>query len=193
MIAHIQGRLTEKTPTYVVIDCGGVGYHILISLNTFSLLSDGEQCKLLTHLAVREDAHLLYGFKEESERALFRLLITVSGVGSSTALMILSALSPNETRQAILSNDINALKGVKGIGAKTAQRIVIDLKDKLAKDSLESDFSFGIDNTVKEEALSALVMLGFNKIQADKSIGKILKATPDLTVEELIKQVLKSI
>lgn len=193
MIAHIQGRLTEKTPTYVVIDCGGVGYHILISLNTFSLLSDGEQCKLLTHLAVREDAHLLYGFKEESERALFRLLITVSGVGSSTALMILSALSPNETRQAILSNDINALKGVKGIGAKTAQRIIIDLKDKLAKDSLESDFSFGIDNTVKEEALSALVMLGFNKIQADKSIGKILKATPDLTVEELIKQVLKSI
>lgn len=193
MIAHIQGRLTEKTPTYVVIDCNGVGYHILISLNTFSLLSDGEQCKLLTHLAVREDAHLLYGFKEESERTLFRLLITVSGVGSSTALMILSALSPNETRQAILSNDINALKGVKGIGAKTAQRIVIDLKDKLAKDSLESDFSFGIDNTVKEEALSALVMLGFNKIQADKSIGKILKATPDLTVEELIKQVLKSI
>ena len=193
MIAHIQGRLTEKTPTYVVIDCNGVGYHLLISLTTFSQIGDGEQCKLLTHLAVRDDAHLLYGFKEESERALFRLLITVSGVGSSTALMILSSLSPNETRQAILSNDINTLKGVKGIGAKTAQRIVIDLKDKLSKDSLESDFSLGIDNTIKEEALSALVMLGFNKVQAEKSISKILKSTPELTVEEVIKQVLKSI
>ena len=147
----------------------------------------------MTHLTIRDDAHLLYGFKEESERALFRLLITVSGVGSSTALMILSSLSPEETRHAILSNDINALKGVKGIGAKTAQRIVIDLKDKLSKVSLEGNFSLDIDNTLKEEALSALVMLGFNKTQAEKSIAKILKASPDLTVEEVIKQVLKSI
>lgn len=193
MIAHIQGRLVEKTPTYVVIDCGGVGYQIFISLTTYSQIGQEENCKLLTHLTIRDDSHLLYGFKEESERALFRLLITVSGVGSSTALMILSSLSPEETRHAILSNDINALKGVKGIGAKTAQRIVIDLKDKLSKVSLEGNFSLDIDNTLKEEALSALVMLGFNKTQAEKSIAKILKASPDLTVEEVIKQVLKSI
>lgn len=193
MIAHIQGILVEKTPTYVVIETGGVGYRIFISLTTFSEIGDTKACKLLTHLTIREDAHLLYGFMHENERALFRLLITVSGVGTSTALMILSSLSPDKTRQAILSSDINSLKSVKGIGAKTAQRIIIDLKDKLTKDSLDTDFSFSENNTIKEEALSALVMLGFNKNLAGKAVAKIIKTSPDLSVEDVIKQVLKSI
>ncbi len=193
MIAHIQGILVEKTPTYVVIETGGVGYRIFISLTTFSEIGDTKACKLLTHLTIREDAHLLYGFMHENERALFRLLITVSGVGTSTALMILSSLSPDETRQAILCSDINSLKSVKGIGAKTAQRIIIDLKDKLTKDSLDTDFSFSENNTIKEEALSALVILGFNKNLAGKAVAKIIKTSPDLSVEDVIKQVLKSI
>lgn len=193
MIAHVQGLLVEKTPTYVVIETGGIGYRIFISLTTFSEIGQTKACKLLTHLTIREDAHLLYGFMHENERALFRMLITVSGVGTSTALMILSALNPDETRQAILSSDINTLKSVKGIGAKTAQRIIIDLKDKLSKDSLDADFSFSENNTIKEEALSALVMLGFNKNLAEKAVAKIIKTSADLSVEEVIKQVLKSI
>ena len=141
MIAQIKGKLIEKTPTYVVIDCNGVGYQLNISLNTFSKIGNDENCLLLTHYVVREDAHLLYGFKEKSERELFRQLISVSGVGSSTAMMILSSLSPEETKIAIISGNVNVLKSVKGIGLKTAERIIIDLRDKVGKSDGTEIFS----------------------------------------------------
>jgi Holliday junction DNA helicase RuvA len=193
MIAQIKGKLIEKTPTYVVIDCNGVGYQLHISLNTFSKIGNDENCLLFTHFVVREDAHLLYGFKEKSERELFRQLISVSGVGSSTAMMILSSLSPDETKIAIISGNVNVLKSVKGIGLKTAERIIIDLRDKVGKsDGTEIISSFS-NNTIKEEALSALVMLGFSKLPADKALNKIMTENSNLTVEELIKRTLKSL
>lgn len=193
MIAQIKGRLVEKTPTYVVIDCNGVGYQLNISLNTFSKIGNEENCLLFAHYVVREDAHLLYGFKEKSERELFRQLISVSGVGSSTAIMILSSLSPDETKAAIVSGNVNTLKGVKGIGLKTAERIIIDLRDKVGKSEGNELFSMGSNNTIREEALSALVMLGFSKMPAEKALTKIMTETPNLTVEELIKRTLKSL
>jgi len=193
MIAQIKGKLIEKTPTYVVIDCNGVGYQLNISLNTFSKIGNDENCLLFTHFVVREDANLLYGFKEKSERELFRQLISVSGVGSSTAMMILSSLSPDETKIAIISGNVNVLKSVKGIGLKTAERIIIDLRDKVGKsDGTEIISSFS-NNTIKEEALSALVMLGFSKLPADKALNKIMTENSNLTVEELIKRTLKSL
>ena len=193
MIAQIKGKLIEKTPTYVVIDCNGVGYQLNISLNTFSKIGNDENCLLFTHFVVREDANLLYGFKEKSERELFRQLISVSGVGSSTAMMILSSLSPDETKIAIISGNVNVLKSVKGIGLKTAERIIIDLRDKVGKsDGTEIISSFS-NNTIKEEALSALVMLGFSKLPADKVLNKIMTENSNLTVEELIKRTLKSL
>lgn len=193
MIAQINGKLIEKTPTYVVIDCNGVGYELKISLNTFSQIEENKNCLLFTHFIVREDAQLLYGFKETSERELFRLLISVSGVGSATAMMILSSLSPNETKGAILTGDVNTLKGVKGIGAKSAERIIIDLRDKIGKVDEASTISLTMNNTVKEEALSALVMLGFSKAQAEKALTKILSEEEGLTVEALIKKTLKKL
>jgi len=193
MIAQIKGKLIDKTPTYVVIECCGVGYEIKISLNTFSQIGEGENCLLYTHFVVREDAQLLYGFKEVGERELFRLLISVSGVGSSTAIMILSSLSPVETKQAILNSDVNTLKSVKGIGAKSAERIIIDLRDKIAKVDSGTSISLPSSNTVKDEALSALVMLGFGKSPAEKALNKIQKSGDDFTVEELIKRALKSL
>lgn len=193
MIAQIKGKLIEKTPTYVVIDCNGVGYQINISLNTFSKIGNEESCLLFTHFVVREDANLLYGFKEKSERELFRQLITVSGVGSSTAMMILSSLSPEETKIAIISGNVNVLKSVKGIGLKTAERIIIDLRDKVGKSDGTEIFSSFANNTIKDEALSALVMLGFSKLPADKALTKIMMENSNLTVEELIKRTLKSL
>ncbi|MDF1672546.1 MAG: Holliday junction branch migration protein RuvA [Vicingaceae bacterium] len=193
MIAQIKGRLVEKTPTYVVVDCGGVGYEINISLNTFSALDNEELCFLFTHFIVREDAQLLYGFKEKSERELFRLLISVSGVGASTAMMILSSLSPKETKQAILSGDVNTLKSVKGIGAKSAERIIIDLRDKIGKVEGADSISVSSNNTIKEEALSALVMLGFAKNSAEKALTKIMNSGEEMSVEELIKTTLKNL
>ena len=193
MIAQIKGRLVEKTPTYVVIDCNGVGYDINISLNTYSQIGESELCLLFTHFVVREDAQLLYGFKEKSERELFRLLISVSGVGASTAMMILSSLSPNDTRNAILTGDVITLKGVKGIGAKSAERIIIDLRDKIGKVDSKEGISLSKNNTIKEEALSALIMLGFSKAPAEKALSKIMTSSENLTVEELIKRTLKSL
>ncbi len=193
MIAQINGKLIEKTPTYVVIDCGGVGYELKISLNTFSQIGANENCMLYTHFVVREDAQLLYGFKETGERELFRLLISVSGVGSATAMMILSSLSSNEIKQAVLSGDVNTLKSVKGIGAKSAERIIIDLRDKIGKVDGASTISLVSNNTIKEEALSALVMLGFGKNPAEKALNKILSEGEELTVEELIKRTLKKL
>jgi Holliday junction DNA helicase RuvA len=191
MITHIHGKLIEKTPTYVVVDVNGIGYKIKISLQTFSEI-DGELCKLFTHLSVKEDSHTLFGFFEESERHLFRNLISVSGVGPSTAQVILSTFSPEEIVHHITTADVKMVQSVKGIGAKTAQRIIIDLKDKVAKGMPTSDLLFDkIDNTIKEEALSALLALGFAKKGAEIKIDKVLKSNPEIaSVEELVKTAL---
>jgi Holliday junction DNA helicase RuvA len=193
MIAYIEGRLVEKTPTYAVIDCGGVGYLIHISLNTFSKIKDIEKCKLFTHLAIKEDAHTLYGFFDENEKKIFRLLMSVSGVGASTARMILSSLSSDEIQIAIATGNVAALRKVKGIGEKSAQRIIVDLKDKMDKDFGSKDFSLPIYSNIKNEALSALILLGFNKNLAEKAIDKVSKTleTNNMKLETLIKEVLK--
>ncbi len=191
MIAHINGKLVEKNPTHVIIECGGVGYELNISLTTFAQLSDDENCKLLTQFVVREDAQLLYGFSTSGEKRLFQLLLSVSGVGAATALMVLSAGEPNEIQSAILEGNVAWFKSVKGIGPKSAQRIIIDLKDKVSKENLESGNSTSVGNTTKEEALSALVMLGFNRNLADKTINKILQDHPNAEVEDIIKKALK--
>ena len=191
MITHIEGKLIEKTPTHVVIDVNGVGYKIKISLQTFSEL-EGESCKLFTHLSVKEDSHTLFGFFKESERYLFRNLISVSGVGPSTAQVILSTYSTDEILSYITTADVAAVQSVKGIGAKTAQRIIIDLKDKLGKDLPTSDLLFNqMDNTIKQEALSALLALGFANKGAKSKIEKVLKSNPEIvSVEELVKTAL---
>jgi holliday junction DNA helicase RuvA len=194
MINHIEGRLVEKTPTYAVIDCGGVGYLLHISLNTFSKIGSSEKCKLFAHLAIREDAHTLYGFADSEERNIFRHLISVSGVGASTARMILSSLSPVEVQQAIMAGNVAQLKSIKGIGEKSAQRIIVDLKGKLGKDDMPAEFFASQGNTAREEALSALVMLGFAKNVAEKALEKVLKSEGNgASVEQLIKQALKNL
>ena len=191
MITHINGKLIEKTPTHVIIDVNGVGYEIKISLQTFSSIKD-EFCKLYTHLSIKEDAHTLFGFYEENERFLFRQLISVSGVGPSTAQVILSTYSSNEIIQHISMADVKAIESVKGIGAKTAQRIIVDLKDKISKGMPTADLLFDkIDNTIKDEALSALLALGFSKKGAEVKIDKVLKSKPEITtVEKLVKTAL---
>lgn len=191
MITHIHGKLIEKTPTHVIIDVNGVGYEIKISLQTFSSIKD-EFCKLYTHLSIKEDSHTLFGFFEENERFLFRQLISVSGVGPSTAQVILSTYSSNEIIQHISMADVKAIESVKGIGAKTAQRIIVDLKDKISKGMPTADLLFDkIDNTIKDEALSALLALGFSKKGAEVKIDKVLKSNPEITtVEKLVKTAL---
>lgn len=193
MITHIQGRLVEKTPTEVVIDCNGVGYHINISLHTFSLLPEGENLKLFTFLQVKEDSHTLFGFVEKQERELFKLLISVSGIGANIARTMLSSLAPQQIIQAIASNDVATVQSIKGIGAKTAQRVILDLKDKVLKVYNLDEVSIIESNTNKEEALSALEVLGFARKSAEKVIEKINRDAPNATVEELIKQALKSL
>ena len=188
MISHINGKLVEKTPTYVVIDCNGVGYKLNISLQTYTAITT-ENCKLLTHLAVKEDSHTLFGFFTEDERQLFRQLISVSGVGPSTARMILSTYTADEITHYIISADVSSIQNVKGIGGKTAQRIIIDLKDKVGKGKETSDLLFTQDNTIKDEALSALLALGFTKKMAEKKIEHVLKNNPqELSVEDLVRQ-----
>ena len=191
MITHIHGKLIEKTPTHVIIDVNGVGYEIKISLQTFSSIKD-EFCKLYTHLSIKEDSHTLFGFFEENERFLFRQLISVSGVGPSTAQVILSTYSSNEIIQHISMADVKAIESVKGIGAKTAQRIIVDLKDKISKGMPTADLLFDkIDNTIKDEALSALLALGFSKKGAEVKIDKVLKSNSEITtVEKLVKTAL---
>jgi Holliday junction DNA helicase RuvA len=193
MIAHIQGRLVEKTPTEVIIDCNGVGYHINISLHTYSLLPDSESLKLFIFLQIREDAHTLYGFVEKQERELFKLLLSVSGVGASTARTMLSSLAPSQIIQAIASNDVGTMQSMKGIGAKTAQRIILDLKEKVLKVYNLDEVSVVESNTNKDEALSALEVLGFARKAAEKVIDKIVRETPNSSVENLIKQALKNL
>lgn len=193
MIAFVKGRLVEKNPTYVIIETNGIGYHLNISLNTYSSLSSEEECKLFTEFVVREDAQILYGFQSQAERALFRLLTSVSGVGPSTAMMVLSAGQASEIQEAIIGGDVAWFKSVKGIGPKSAQRIIIDLKDKVGKVEAGEDILPFEGNTIKEEALSALVMLGFNKNQAEKVVSKHLRKQPNLSVEDVIKYALKGL
>lgn len=193
MITQIKGRLVEKTPTFVVVDCSGVGYLLHISLNTFSSIPDSEAITLYTHLSVKEDSHTLYGFINKTEREIFRLLISVSGVGPSIARTMLSSMSSEEIQQAIASENIPLIQSVKGIGAKTAQRVIIDLKDKILKTFDMDTISFVQSNTSKDEALSALEVLGFNRKQSDKVLTAILKDNADATVELLIKKALKSL
>ncbi len=196
MIAYIKGKLVHKDPTYVVIDVQGIGYKIHISLTTYSAIKDQENCMLHTYLNVKEDSHTLFGFSDESEKKVFLLLISISGVGPATGLMVQSSLSASELQQAIVSEDVRTIQSVKGIGAKTAQRIILELKDKIIKegivvsDQTSSAISY---NTVRSEALSALVTLGINKNVAEKTISKILKNSGnEVTLEELIKLALKA-
>ncbi|MGD9556795.1 MAG: Holliday junction branch migration protein RuvA [Mangrovibacterium sp.] len=194
MFEYIHGRLTELSPANAVIEAGSVGYFIHISLNTYTRLSGKEEVKLFLHQVIREDAHLLYGFAEKTERELFRYLISVSGIGSNTAMMMLSSILPDEIRKAILEENVHLLKSIKGIGAKTAQRIIIDLKDKIGK-SPASDkvLTTPGSNAVREEALAALVMLGFQKKSVETELDRIMKGNPGIGVEQMIKMALKGL
>lgn len=193
MIHHLKGQLIEKNPTYLVIACNGVGYMVNISLHTFSLIPDSENISIYTHLHVKEDSHTLYGFYQKSERDIFRLLISVSGVGTSTARTMLSSLEPNQVKEAIANGDVPTIQSVKGIGAKTAQRVILDLKDKILKVYGEDEVFVPKDNTIKEEALSALETLGFARKQATRVVDKIMKDSTSPTVESIIKMALKNL
>ncbi len=194
VIYHIDGKLITKTPAYVVIDCNGIGYAINISMHTYENIGNGERLKLFTHLVIKEDSHTLYGFVEESERQLFIQLISVSGVGPNTARLMLSALKPNDIREAIITGNWALIKTVKGIGEKTAQKVVIDLKNKVGKsDGYEMNLSGGTRGSAFDEALAALLMLGFSKAEAEKGITKIKQQNPDYSVEDLVKYTLKII
>jgi Holliday junction DNA helicase RuvA len=191
MFEFIRGTVADLNPASIVVEAGGVGYFINISLSTYSKLNGKKEVKILTHQVVREDAHILFGFAEKSERDLFRNLISVNGVGANTAMMMLSSLNTEEIVAAVATENVAVLKGVKGIGAKTAQRIIIDLKDKLGKISETSQILLSPDNTIRNESLSALVMLGFAKKDAEKTVAKLLQEQPEATVESVIKQALK--
>jgi|TARA_R110000868_G_scaffold85372_4_gene240250 Holliday junction DNA helicase RuvA len=193
MIAHLQGKLVEKTPTEVVIDCGGVGYHVNISLHTYSLLPTTDFIKLFTHLQVKEDAHTLFGFFEKSEREIFRLLISVSGIGASIARTMLSSLEPKQIIEAIGSGDVATVQSIKGIGVKTAQRVILDLKEKVLKLYDLDEVSMVQSNTNRDEALSALEVLGFVRKASEKVIEKIVKEDPEASVESIIKKALKNL
>lgn len=193
MIAHIQGKLVEKTPTEVVIDCGGVGYQINISLHTYSLLPNSDQIKLFTYLQVKEDAHTLFGFVEKSEREIFKMLLSVSGIGASIARTMLSSLEPKQIIQAIASVDVGTIQSIKGIGNKTAQRVILDLKEKVIKLYDLDEVSMVQNNTNRDEALSALEVLGFVRKSSEKIVEKIIKEDPDASVETIIKRALKSL
>ena len=193
MYSFISGTVVEKNPTYVVLDNQGIGYLINISLNTFTAIGEQQHVKLFVHLAIREDAHTLYGFYTEAERELFLQLITVSGVGCNTARLILSSMTVKEAVDAIATNNIRMIQGVKGIGAKTAQRIVVDLHDKVGKlgEVGDNEISSAGYNTLKDEALSALMVLGFNKTNIEKTLDKLLKQMDNPSVEDLIKESLR--
>jgi len=193
MITHIKGRLVEKSPTSVVIECNGIGYMINISLNTFSQIPDNENLKLFTHLQVKEDSHTLYGFFSIKERQIFRLLISVNGIGPSIARTMLSSISPDQIIDAISRENVSLIQSVKGIGSKTAQRVIIDLHDKILK-VYELDEGFASsNNTNKEEALSALEVLGINKKSSERLVDQIILDNPDVSVEDIIKSTLKNL
>ena len=191
MYEYIKGKIADLSPAYVIIENNGIGYFIHISLNSFSQLQGKEECKLYIHQSIREDAHVLFGFSHANEREMFRLLISVSGVGPNTARMMLSSMPSPEVKRAILDEDVNKLKSIKGIGAKSAQRIIVDLKDKVSIASEDEEILAFSNNTLKIETLSALEVLGFSKKNAEKAIDKLISKNPEITVEELIKQALK--
>jgi len=194
MYAYIDGKLVFKSPAYVVIDAGGVGYHINISLNTYSQLGNKERCKLFTWLHVKEDAHTLYGFIDEGERRLFLHLISVSGIGPNTGRMMLSSITPNEIQMAIVNGNVSLIQRIKGIGPKSAQRLILELQDKLRREGPDTLVPVQINKTAKDEALSALVMLGFTRNAVEKVLEQEMnKTNDDLTVEQLIKSALKSL
>ena len=193
MITQLRGRLVEKSPTSLVIDCQGVGYLVNISLFTYGQLTDGENIQLYTHLQVREDAHTLYGFSTDLERQLFRLLIGISGIGANTARTMLSSLSPSEIGQAIQSDQVNVIQSVKGIGAKTAQRVVIELRDKVQAVIADSGISAVSSNTNREEALSALVVLGYQTKSCVKILDELLSMDAEMSVERLIRNALNKL
>lgn len=193
MIAHIQGKLVEKSPTEVVIDCNGVGYDINISLHTFGLLPDGDSVKLYTHLQIKEDGHTLYGFAQRTERDIFRLLISVSGIGPGIARTMLSSMDPTQIMQALAHGDVATIQRIKGIGAKTAQRAILDLRDKVLKLNADDYILGGHSNTNRDEALSALEVLGFNRKLAERVVDKIVKDQPEANVEAIIKLSLKNL
>jgi Holliday junction DNA helicase RuvA len=189
MIAHLNGRLVEKTPTSIVVECNGVGYEVKISLNTYSAIGTDEAIKIYTQFVVREDAQILYGFIEKEEREMFNFLVSVSGIGPSTAIIMLSSLAPSEIAHAITSEDVATIQSVKGIGAKTAQRVIIDLKDKMLKFEVSDDNFTTSNNTTRFDALTALVSLGFDKKAAEKALKKVY--ADQGTVELLIKDALR--
>ncbi len=193
MIAHLQGKLVEKSPTQLVIDCGGVGYEVHISLHTYSLLPTTDFIKVFTYLQIKEDAHTIFGFVEKSEREIFKLLLSVSGIGAGIARTMLSSLDPKQITNAIASGDVVTIQSIKGIGSKTAQRVILDLKEKVLKLYDLDEVSMSQSNTNRDEALSALEVLGFVKKASEKVIDKIVKADPDASVESIIKQALKSL
>ena len=193
MIHHLKGKLVEKNPTHIIVECAGVGYFVNISLHTFSKLMDSENISIFTHLQIKEDSHTLFGFVEKSEREIFRLLLSVSGIGSSTARTMLSSLSPVQIRDAIAGNDVPTIQSIKGIGVKTAQRVILDLRDKILKVYDIDEVSTSANNTNKEEALSALEVLGFARRSAEKVVDKVLHQDPSLSVENIIKLALKNL
>ena len=193
MITQLNGRLIEKNPTYVVIDCHGVGYEVNISLHTYGQIGSDENIRLHTHLQIREDAHTLYGFYQPMERSIFRLLISISGIGANIARTMLSSMTPVEIQQAIVHEDLAAIKAVKGIGLKTAQRVLIELKDKIQNVAGMDEIPALKSNTIKEETLSALEVLGYPRRQAEKVIDNIIQSVPESSVEELIKQALNKL
>ncbi|MFJ1431206.1 Holliday junction branch migration protein RuvA [Capnocytophaga canimorsus] len=194
MITQIQGKLVEKNPTHLVVDCHGVGYFVNITLNTYSTLTQSEAIKLYTYLQIKEDAHNLYGFLTKAEREVFVLLISVSGVGAGTARTMLSSLTAAQVRSAIINGDVTTIQSVKGIGAKTAQRVILDLKEKMTKLQDFEDIPYNEVNTNKEEALAALEVLGFVRKQAEKVVDRIMRTSSEqLSVEEIIKQALKNL
>lgn len=193
MLTHLKGKLVEKSPTHVVIECHGVGYFVNISLHTFSKIGDDENIQLYTHLQIKEDAHTLFGFVEKSEREIFRLLLSVSGIGASIARTMLSSISPAQIRDAIATENVATIQAIKGIGVKTAQRVIIDLKDKVLKVSEIGEVSHISNNTNKEEALSALEVLGFVRKHAEKVVDKVLISDASLSAENIIKLALKNL
>ena len=193
MISHLSGKLVSKSPTSLVVECNGIGYEVNISLNTYSRIIDSEQIKIYTHLQIREDSHSIFGFFDELERSVFRLLISVSGIGANTARSMLSSMPPNKVIESIQSDNVVAIQSIKGIGAKTAQRVIIDLKDKVLNLIDDNDFNVSPNNTQREEALSALSVLGYPIKQTQRIVDSLMNAEPDMPVERIIKNALNKL
>ena len=193
MISHLSGKLVSKSPTSLVVECNGIGYEVNISLNTYRRIIDSEQIKIYTHLQIREDSHSIFGFFDELERSVFRLLISVSGIGANTARTMLSSMPPNKVIESIQSDNVVAIQSIKGIGAKTAQRVIIDLKDKVLNLIDDNEFNVSPNNTQREEALSALSVLGYPIKQTQRIVDSLMNAEPDMPVERIIKNALNKL